>query len=90
MGREIVLFSLPTFTLYLVVGLKANSSSLPYSFSPTVEQSETPLKEKKAFRKENLIPLEINLDNFKLDIEGIIKIIRGMIIELVNINSFGM
>ena len=48
------------------------------------------MKEKKAFRKENLIPLEINLDNFKLDIEGIIKIIRGMIIELVNINSFGM
>ena len=49
-----------------------------------------PWKKEKAFRKENLIPLEINLDNFKLDIEGIIKTIRGMIIELVNINSFGM
>ena len=58
-------------------GYKGYSSSLLYSFSPTLEQSETALKEKKAVKKENVIPLEINLANLKLGIEGIIKTIRG-------------
>ena len=71
-------------------GYKGHSSSLLHSFSPTLEQSQTPLKEKKFVKKENLIPSEINLANLKLDIEAIIKTIRGMIIELDNINSFQM
>ena len=45
---------------------------------------------KKVVKKENLISLEINLVNLKLDMEGIIKTIRGMIIELVNTNGFRM
>ena len=49
-----------------------------------------PWKKKKAVKKENWIPLEINLANLELDMEGIIITIRGMIIELVNKNSFRM
>ena len=49
-----------------------------------------PWKKKKSVKKENLIPSEINLANHKLDIEVIIKTIRGMIIEPDNINSFQM
>ena len=45
---------------------------------------------KKVVKKENLISLEINLVNLKLDMEGIIKTVRGMIIELVNTNGFRM
>ena len=47
-------------------------------------------EKKKAVKKENVIPLELNLANLKLDMEGIIKTVRGMIIELVNRNSFRM
>ena len=79
------IFSSGTKTWY-----KGHSSSFLYSFSPTLEQSHTPLKEKKAVKKGNLILLEINLANLELDMEGIIITITGMIIELVNINSFRM
>ena len=94
MGQEI--FFVLTGHLYTIfssgtqTGYKGHSSSPLYSFSPTLEQSQTPMEEKKVVKKENLIPLEINFANLKLDVEEIIKIIIGMIIELVSINSFRM
>ena len=95
MGQEIVLFSFFTFTLYLVVGLKLGTKDIQVPFFTAsllpLNNLRQPWKYKKAVKKENLIPLEINLANLKLDMEGIIKAIRGMmIIELVNINSFPM
>ena len=49
-----------TFSIGTQTGYKGHSSSLLYSLSPTLEQSQTPLKEKKSRQEENLIPLEIN------------------------------
>ena len=94
MGKEIVLFLLFTFTLYLVVVLKLGTKDIEVPFFTA---SLLPLnnlihswKKKKGVKKEYLIPLEINLANLKLDIELIITTIKGMIIGLVNINSFRM
>ena len=67
MGQQIVLLSLFTFTLYLVVGLKLGTKDIQVLFFTA---SLLPL------RKENLIPLEINLANLKLDMEGVIKTIK--------------
>ena len=94
MGQEIFLFSLFTFTPYLVVGLTLGTKNIQVPFFtaslvPLNNQSQTPQK-KKAVKKENLISLEIDLANLNLDIERIIKTIRGMIIKLVNINSLRM
>ena len=68
MGQQIVLLSLFTFTLYLVVGLKLGTKDIQVLFFTA---SLLPL------RKENLIPLEINLANLKLDMEGVIKTIKS-------------
>ena len=46
------------------------------------------MKEKKAVRKENLIPLEINLANLRHGRDN--KNHQAVIIEVVNINSFRM
>ena len=59
-------------------GYKGHSGSLLYSFSSILEQFQTRLKEKRAVKEENLIPLEINLANLKSDMERIIKTIRRM------------
>ena len=67
MGQQIVLLSLFTFTLYLVVGLKLGTKDIQVLFFTA---SLLPL------RKENLIPLEINLANLKLDMEGVIKTVK--------------
>ena len=67
MGQQIVLLSLFTFTLYLVVGLKLGTKDIQVLFFTA---SLLPL------RKENLIPLEINLANVKLDMEGVIKTVK--------------
>ena len=81
MGQEIVLLSLFTFSLYLVVRLILGTKCIQVSF---ITASLLPLdylrhpwkKKKKAVKKENLFPLEINLANLKSDREGLIKSIK--------------
>ena len=89
-----VLFSLFILTLNLVVGLKLGTKDIQAPFfaaSPLpLNNLRHPWKIKKAVKKENWIPLEINVANLNLDMEGIIKTLREMIIELVSINSFRM
>ena len=94
MVQEIAFLLLFTFTLYLVVGRKLGTKDIQVPFYIAsllpLNNLRYPWKKQKAIKKENLIPLEIDLANFKLGMEGIIKAIRGMIIELVNISGFRM
>ena len=73
MGQEIVLSSLFTFTLYLVVRVKLGTKDIQVPFFTAsllpLNNLRHPRKKKKAIKKENLIPLEINLANCKLDME---------------------
>ena len=92
--HRIVLFSFFTFTLYLVVTLKLGTKDIQVPFFTAsllpLNNPRHPWKKQKSVKKENVIPLVINLAYLKLEMEGIIKTIRGMIIELVNVNSFRM
>ena len=75
MGQETVLFSLFTFTLYLIVRLKLGTKEIQVPFFTAfllpLNNFRHPFKKRKAFKKENLVLLEINLANLKLDMEGI-------------------
>ena len=81
MGQKIVLFSLFTFTLYLVVWLKMGTKDIQVPFFTAsllpLNNLRHPWKKKKSVKRKYLILLEINLANLKLDTEGIIKAIRG-------------
>ena len=91
-GQEIVLFSFFTFTLYLVVGLNVGTKDIQVPFFTA---SLLPLnnlryawKKKKDSEERKFDSFRINLANLKLDMKGMIKTIRGMIRELVIINSW--
>ena len=93
-SNRIVLLSLFTLTLYLVVGLKLGTKDIQVPFFTAsllpLNNFRHPWKKQKSVKKESFISLVIHLANLKLDMEGIIKTIRGMIIEPININSFRM